>query len=58
VKVKHISETLMTFFLWRRHFFAGHRQGSTFEQTQCTISTDCCDRKSRAACAQSFAPWQ
>jgi len=19
---------------------------------------DCCDRKSRAACAQSFAPWQ
>jgi len=30
----------------------------TFKSLRCYPMSDCCDRKSRAACAQSFATWQ
>jgi len=36
------------FFRWKPNSHFGHRQKNW----------RCCDRKSRAACAQSFAPWQ
>ena len=31
---------------------------NSYSTTNCILKWCCCDRKSRAACAQSFAPWQ